>query len=136
VIVLNDIFSVRLGRRALVSVQNPLRLSERSEPEPDLVIMHRPLDAQVVRAPRPEDVLLLIEVSDATLEYDRDTKVALYAAAGIPEVWLLDLPGDRLRVYRDPSDGEYRSITVLGRGDSVTLTTFPDITLTVEEILG
>jgi Uma2 family endonuclease len=136
VIVLNDLFSTRLAGRALVSVQNPLRLTERSEPEPDLVIMRRPKDAQSVRAPHPHDVLLLIEVADTTLAFDRDTKVPLYAAAGIPEVWLLDLQGDRLRVYREPHEGEYRSITVLTRGDSITPLAFADLTLSVSQILG
>lgn len=136
VIVLNRIFSLKLGERAYVSVQNAVRLSEHSEPEPDLVIMRLPNAGESVRAPHPQDILLLIEVSDSTLSFDRDTKVPLYAQAGIPEVWLLDLPGDRLRVYREPSDGEYRSITVLARGESITLTAFPDITLTVDEILG
>lgn len=136
VIVLNRVFSLRLGERAYVSVQNAVRLSEHSEPEPDLVIMRLPDAGEPVRAPHPQDILLLIEVSDTTLSFDRDTKVPLYAQAGIPEVWLLDLQGDRLRVYRDPIDGEYRSISVLVRGDSVTLMAFPDVTLTVEEILG
>lgn len=136
VIVLTQVFSLRLGERAYVSVQNAVRLSEYSEPEPDLVIMRLPDAGEPVRAPHPHDILLLIEVSDTTLSFDRDTKVPLYAQAGIPEVWLLDIQGDRLRVYRDPIDGEYRSITVLVRGDSVTLTAFPDITLTVDEILG
>lgn len=136
VIFLNRLFSLRLGERAFVSVQNAVRLSERSEPEPDLVIMRPPSDVQAVRAPRPEDVLLLIEVSDTTLAFDRDTKVPLYAASGIPEVWLLDLQGDRLRVYREPYEGEYRSITVLTRGDSITPLAFADLTLSVSEILG
>jgi Uma2 family endonuclease len=136
VISLSEIFFVRLGRRALVCVQNPVRLSESSEPQPDLVVMRRPVGAEPVRALRPEDILLLIEVSDSTLGFARDSKVPLYAQAGIPEVWLLDLQGDRLRVYREPIDGEYRSITVLVRGGSVTLMALPDITLTVEEILG
>ena len=136
VIVLNRTFSLRLGDRAFVSVQNPVRLSEHSEPQPDLVIMRPPAEGQSVRAPHPADILLLVEVSDTTLAFDRDTKVPLYAQAEVPEVWLLDLPGDRLRVYRDPSDGEYRSIAVLARGDSISLLAFPDITLTVDEILG
>jgi Uma2 family endonuclease len=136
VIVLNRIFSTRLGERAFVSVQNPVRLSEHSEPEPDLVIMRLPADGESVRAPRPEDILLLIEVSDTTLAFDRDTKVRLYAQAGIPEVWLLDLQGDRLRAYRKRRDGEYCSISVLVRGEGVSLTAFPDITLTIDEILG
>ncbi|MGD9894266.1 MAG: Uma2 family endonuclease [Dehalococcoidia bacterium] len=136
VIVLTRIFSLTLGERAYISVQNAVRLSEHSEPEPDLVVMRLPEAGESVRAPHPRDILLLIEVSDTTLGFDRDTKVPLYAEAGIPEVWILDLPGDRLRIYRDPSNGEYRSITVLTRDDRVSLTAFPDITLTVEEILG
>lgn len=135
VIELTSIFSLRLATRVWVSVQNPVRLSPHSEPEPDLVIMRRP-DTGSVRAPHPEDVLLLIEVCDTTLAYDRDRKVPLYAAAGVPETWLLDIPSDRLRVYREPDGREYRRIEVLARGSTIALLAFPEIEFSVDEILG
>jgi len=136
VIELNAIFASRVGQRAWVSVQNPLRLSKQSEPQPDLVLMRRASDKGVTGAPHPEDVLLLIEVADTTLPYDRDTKLPLYAAAGIPEVWILDLAGDRLRVYREPDGLDYRRADILLRDATVSPLAFPDLELTVEEILG
>jgi Uma2 family endonuclease len=135
-IVLNRTFTLRLGQRAYVSVQNPVRLSERSEPQPDLVIMRASSATHAVRAPRPEDVLLLIEIADTTVFYDRELKVPLYAAAGIPETWLLDLPADRLRVYRGPEGREYRSVQILARGSTVAPMAFPDIEIAIDEILG
>jgi Uma2 family endonuclease len=136
VIFLTRLFTLRLGQEAFVSAQNPVRLSQYSEPEPDLVIMRSPLDPSAVRAPRPEDVLLLIEVCDTTLAYDRDKKVPLYAEAGIPETWLLDLPAGRLRVYREPDGREYRRIEVLARGSRIAPLAFPEMAFSVDEILG
>ena len=136
VIDLTDLFSERLGTAVHVSVQNPVRLPPHSEPQPDIVLMARRAGARASRAPRAGDVLLVIEVADTTLAYDRDVKVPLYAAAGIPEVWIADLRGDRLRVYRDPDGGEYRTVQVLVRGATIAPLAFPDLELTVDEILG
>ncbi|MGH2584543.1 MAG: Uma2 family endonuclease [Dehalococcoidia bacterium] len=136
VIEANDLFTSRLGRRVLVSVQNPVRLSELSEPQPDLVLMRRPDAGHVLRAPHPSDVLLLVEVADTTLSYDRDRKVPLYAKAGIPETWILDIPADVLRVYREPVAGEYRHVEILSRGASIAPLAFPDILFAVDDLLG
>ncbi|MGI8553568.1 MAG: Uma2 family endonuclease [Dehalococcoidia bacterium] len=81
-------------------------------------------------------MLLIVEVSDTTLAYVRDVMVPDYAAAGIPEVWIVDLNGERVLVHRDPRDGRYQHVEVVERGGTVTPLTFPDLSLSVEEILG
>jgi Uma2 family endonuclease len=136
VIDLTDLFKERLGARVRVSVQNPVRLSNHTEPQPDLVLLPPRSGRSTTRLPSADEVLLIIEVADTTLVFDRDVKIPHYAAAGIPEAWILDLPADRLRVYRDPDGGEYRSVQVLARGAAVPPLAFPDLQLSVDEILG
>ena len=97
-----------VGNRYLVRVQNPLRLGESSEPQPDIAVV---LDRSYAAAhPEAADVLLLIEVADTTLEFDRDIKLPLYARHGIPECWLIDVAGRQLSIHREPAEGEYRHI--------------------------
>jgi len=116
---LNTIFSKRLVTHEIdgvvVSVQNPVRIDEHNEPEPD-VVLSTALDG----APRPENVLLLVEVSDTTLAYDRDVKRPLYARAGIPEVWILDLEARHIEVHREPDNDVYRTRHLAGLDDTVT----------------
>src|SRR5215210_4225582 len=95
-----------VGDEAIVSVQNPVRLNDHTEPQPDLTVI-RERDYRE-SLPMPEDVLLLIEVSDTTLRYDRNLKLPLYARAGILEVWIVDLSGDLLERPSDPSLYIYR----------------------------
>ena len=97
-----------VGNKAIVAVQNPVVLSGYTEPQPDLAILRWRADDYEQSNPHPEDVLLIIEVSDSTLRYDRDVKVPLYAHHGIPEVWLLDLQQRQIEIYRDPAHGQYR----------------------------
>jgi Uma2 family endonuclease len=94
---------------ALVNVQSPLRLDSYNEPEPDLTLLRPRADAYRTSHPGASDVLLLIEVSDSSLAYDRGTKLALYAKFGVPEVWIVDLAGAAVELYRDPKEGTYRS---------------------------
>ncbi len=96
VVRLTDLFGETLRRRAIVWAQNPIGLGERSEPQPDLALLRWRPNFYADADPRPEDVLLIIEVADTSLAYDRDIKVPLYARAGIPEVWLVDLNEARL----------------------------------------
>lgn len=102
------LFSKVIGDKAIVAAQNPVVLGGYSEPEPDIALLRWQADDYVQSHPHPEDVLLLIEVSDSTLRYDRDVKIPLYAKNGIPEVWLLDIPNRKLEIYREPTNGEYR----------------------------
>ena len=119
----------------VLRVQQPLRLGEHSQPEPDLCVVV-PRDARYAdRHPGPSEVLLLVEVSDSSGEHDRDRKLPRYAEAGIPEVWIVDLSSERVEVFREPAAGEYRIHRVAGRGEVVAPGAFPDLALRVEEIL-
>jgi Uma2 family endonuclease len=129
-------FVRQLGDKAIVSTQNPVRLSSGSEPEPDIALLRPKDDGYANSHPGPADVLLLIEVADTTLDYDRDTKLLFYAAASIPEVWIWDLNGERVLVYREPHDGQYRQTSVVERGGVLSPMAFPDLELLVDDFLG
>ncbi len=88
----------------LLTVQTPLRLDAYNEPQPDVMLLRPRADHYKARHPAAADVLLLVEVSDSSLAYDRDTKLALYARFGVPEVWIVNIPGGALEVYRTPKD--------------------------------
>jgi Uma2 family endonuclease len=120
--------------RFIVSVQDPLRLNDRSEPEPDLVLLQ--LDTPQDRHPGPADTLLVIEVADSSIRVDRRRKLPMYARAGIPEYWIVDLNTDRIEVYRDPVRARYRSVTLLARGDVVSPQFAPDFVVDVTTVLG
>lgn len=124
-----------LSGRAFVSVQNPLALSERSEPQPDLMLLVDREDGYATGHPGPQDVLLVVEVADSTLDYDRNTKVALYGAAGIREVWLIDLERHRIESYTEPGPAGYRLTRRFARGQSLAPAALPDLTLEVARII-
>ena len=110
--ILDRLFARIVGDMALVRVQSPLVLSQRSEPEPDLTLLRPRADYYLNAHPCPQDVLLLIEVSDSTIQFDRKTKVPLYARHGVPEVWLVVGPKRRhIEIYRDlePASGHYQT---------------------------
>jgi Uma2 family endonuclease len=125
---LNEVFVIAVAGKARVSVQNPVRLSQRSEPEPDLLILRR---ESFGRAGRTEDVLVLVEVSDTTLRYDRDTKLPLYARHEIPHVLNVDMTGGAVIHYFEPDDGRYRQSTRYVRDDTFTLEILPSVTISV-----
>lgn len=125
-----------LGEEGIVWPQNPLRLDEYSEPQPDVAILRPKADFYAAAGPFPGDVLLAIEVSDSTLAYDRSRKLPLYARAGVPETWLVDLPHAHLEAHWDPSPDGYRQIRIYGRGESIAPQAFPHLELAVDAILG
>jgi Uma2 family endonuclease len=131
-------FDRRLGGRGVVSAQCPLRLSDGSEPEPDLALLRiRPDDPDYDRShPLPGDVLLVVEIADTSLSYDRDRKLPRYAEAGIPEVWIVDLTRRRLLAWREPSARRYQASFELAGVDTVAPLAFPDLRLTVGELLA
>jgi Uma2 family endonuclease len=131
---LNRLLSSLVGDRAIVSVQDPLVLGDRSEPEPDLMLLRSREDFYETANPRPEDVLLLIEVADSSLEYDRGIKIPLYAASGIPEVWLLDLQQQRLEIYLDPGPSGYRKILLPDSGQTASPALIPGIEVQVDSL--
>jgi Uma2 family endonuclease len=125
-----------LSDRVEVRVQNPVRLDERSEPEPDIAVLHRRGDFYAEAHPGPGDVFVLIEVADASILVDRNVKIPLYARASVPEVWLIDLQRDQIEVYAEPVSEMYRVSEHMSRSDRVALRAFPDTAFDVAEILG
>ena len=107
---LNRIFSRKCGDEIIVSVQNAVVISEISEPEPDVTLLRFQEDFYASGKATTEDVLLLIEVSDSTVSYDRTTKIKLYAQAGVEEVWLVNLPKQVLEVHTEPTNGKYKVV--------------------------
>ena len=124
----------RLGRRASCLVQNPIYLNETSQPQPDFTIAVRREDGYAVH-PRPEELHLVIEVMDSSGPRDRKVKLPLYAAAGIRETWLIDLPGHFIERHRSPIDGIYSERTILRPGEMIAPEAFPDLILPVDFIL-
>ena len=133
---LTALFTSLLGRRAIVSVQNPAYLSDFSEPQPDLLILRFRDDFYAREHPRPEDILLLIEVSDSSLGFDRRIKANLYARHGLPEIWLQDVRNAALLVHRDPSPQGYREVKIFHRGERLSPLAFPDLVIEISAILG
>lgn len=132
---LTKIFIKYVSDDILVSIQNPVRLSDYDEPEPDLVLADlRKFDGK--RHPRPEEILLVIEVSDSTLRYDRDKKLPLYAEAEIPEIWIVNLPNDLVEVHTKPSVGLYQFVKIFKRGEIIETESLPNLHLKVDEILS
>ena len=133
---LDELLRERRQRRVNIRVQNPIQLDDYSEPQPDIAILKRRDDFYKHAHPRPEDVLLLIEVSDTTLEYDRKVKVPLYARAGVPEVWIVNLADERVEMFADPSGGAYRVTATFARDEDVQSYALRDLRLSVSEIFG
>jgi len=134
---LNRQFSSRLSSYAIVDVQNPILLRRQaSEPQPDLALLRLRDDLYSTGTPTPADILLVVEVADSSLSYDRKVKMQLYAEADITEVWLVDLNSDTIFVHRRPSPAGYQEVRACRRGDSISSEAFPEVRFTVDEILG
>jgi Uma2 family endonuclease len=132
---LTELFAAASKSRWQTRVQNSLRLNDHSEPQPDLVLVKATPDFYRTRHPRPEDVYLLIEISDTTLETDQDEKIPAYGRAGVSEVWIVNLNDLTVEVYREPNFTGYGSKTVLRWGDQAKPQAFPDVTVDVAELL-
>ena len=132
---LSRIFNLKAKGRWIVSTQDPVHLNDRSEPEPDVMLLKPSPDDYTNRHPQPEDVLLLIEVSDTTLDYDREEKLPAYGRAGVTEVWIVNLHDETIEIYREPHFTGYGSKTVLHTGDQVMPQAFPDVAVDVAELL-
>ncbi len=133
---LNRIFTVSLGDAAIVRVQSSVSLGDRTEPEPDVVLLRPRADFYADADETPDDVLLVVEVADSSLEYDRRTKAPLYARHGIPELWIVDQNRDRITRYVDPTPNGYATPRVFRRGESLSPLTFPTLTIQVDDVLG
>ena len=120
-----------IQRRAIVRCQEPITLPNNSEPEPDIAIVRLRSDDYINSHPAPADIILVIEVADSTIKFDRETKAPLYAAAGISEYWIINLLDNRLEIYRQPEGNIYASIEIITPPRSISLPQFPDISLNI-----
>lgn len=113
---------IQFQKKAIVRVQNPLPIAMDSEPEPDVALVkyqsHRYRDDH----PTPKDVILLIEVADSSLIFDRNVKKALYAEAGIPEYWIINLADEQIEIFQNPKDGQYEQVETVQKSDHFTAT--------------
>lgn len=133
---LADLFYDNVRTSAIVRVQNPICLDDKSEPQPDIALVQRRADFYEESLPNTEDILLLVEVADSTVDFDSDVKVPNYARSGIKEVWLWDLEVNCLEVYREPTANGYTSIQKFERGEIVSPLAFPDFQVSVDIILS
>jgi Uma2 family endonuclease len=129
-------FFEALGRRVILRVQGSVRLSDLSEPQPDLAVLRRRSDFYAGSDAAPDDVLLIVEVADTTLHYDRDVKVPLYARARVPEAWVVDITGQRVLVYREPGSRGYATSLEAQGDDRLSLEGFPELVLTADDVVG
>lgn len=132
---LTRIFS-RLLEEPIVWVQNPIRLDDYSEPEPDVAVLKPRDDFYGKSLPTPADVLLVVEVSETTLDYDRKRKLPLYARAGVPEVWVVDLVGELVETFAEPSGDAYGLTGRALRGEELVASAVRGLRLLVSDILG
>jgi Uma2 family endonuclease len=131
---LTNFFPPLLGDKVIISVQNSIRLDNYSEPQPDIVLLKPRSDFYESKIPEPEDIYLLIEVSDSTIKYDQEVKLPLYAESNIDEVWIVNLSNTTLEVYRQPEQKIY--LEQQKNVKSISPLAFSDITLTISDIFG
>lgn len=131
---LTRLLVLALGARAVVLAQNPVRLPPRSKPQPDLALL-RPR-SYFSLGPAAEDVLLVVEVADTSLGYDRTVKQRLYARAGVPEMWIVDTDGQAVELYRDPGPAGYRESRHVSRDGILRPLAFPDVAITVADLFA
>jgi Uma2 family endonuclease len=130
------LFTSRLAGKVMVSVQNPVRLSRYTEPQPDILLARPREDYYAGKRIAPEDTLLVIEISDTTVRYDQNRKMPLYAKSGVPELWIENLQKNVILVYRNPGPEQFSTSLVFRPGESVSLTAFPEVIFKVDELLG
>ena len=122
--------------RAIIRVQNPIRLNAYSEPQPDLSVLKLRTDFYATAHPAPADVLLVIEVSDSSAGYDLDVKLALYAQFGIPEVWLVDLQNGHVEIFTRPAAEGYQQSHRATGGDRVSVVALPGFDVSAGELVA
>jgi Uma2 family endonuclease len=132
---LTEFFVVVAKGRWTISVQDPVRLDDHSEPEPDLMLLKPAADFYRNRHPLPDDVFLLVEIADTSLARDQEEKLPAYARAGIAEVWIVDLNEQTIEIYRQPHFAGYGEKAILREGDKASPQSFPDAVVDVAELL-
>ena len=133
---LNRILSGLVGKHAVVYIQNPIEFGGSSELQPDLALLRFRADDYSASHPTQNEVLLIIEVADTSLGFDRNVKQPIYARNGVPEFWLVDLTKNTVDIHRQPSPTGYRDIRQLRKDDRISPLALSDIELSVSEILG
>src|SRR5438552_1912922 len=131
---LNECLMEQARRRFMVSPQNPVELDQYSEPQPDIVLVPRTMRT-AKRHPLPADVLLLIEVADSSLPYDRETKLAIYARTGIREFWIVNLRDNVLETFRAPKGEAYTQARTFALGETAHPEAFADVAVPVADIV-
>ena len=134
IIRLVKLFEKKLGDRCMVSPQNSVQLDNHGEPQPDVAILKWRDDFYAESLPTSDDIWLIIEVADSSIDYDRDIKAPLYAAAGIPEMWLFDVNKKAIEGYSQPSANGYKLIRRYDENDTLSMLAFPDVTFNWNEL--
>ena len=129
------VFSRLADDRFFVQIQNPVHLNDGSEPEPDVMLMRLRPEGYGKAHPTPADVLLVIEIADSTLAYDRNVKAHIYGRNGIPETWVKNLPEDCIERFTEPGPDGYAQHTIHRRGETLTPVSLPDLELAVDDLL-
>jgi Uma2 family endonuclease len=125
-----------VGDRAVVSVQSPVELDRRSEPRPDVAVLQPRPDWYAGAPATAREIMMLIEVSDTTLIYDRGRKASYYAGVGVPECWVVDLAGGQVLVMRTPASAGYRDVRTLRRGAVINAAALGGVELSIDDVLG
>lgn len=128
--------SRNLGDKLIISTQDPIQLDDFTQPQPDVALLQRREDFYESAHPKPQDVLLLIEVADTTVDYDQLVKLPLYAKAGIPEVWIINLPAESIEIYSAPNEGAYGTQAEVKRSEQAQSQTIPSLSIPADMILG
>ena len=131
----NEVFARQNNGQFRVRIRGPVHLDERTEPEPDAALLRCRPGGYRRAHPTPEDILLITEVADSTLDYDRDIKAPIYGRAGIPETWVVNLREDCLEVFRSPGPQGYAQHIIYRRGDKISPVSLPDLEFAVAELL-
>jgi len=133
---LNTLLNLHVRGQAIVSIQNPIRLSDYSEPEPDIAVLHPRDDYYADALPVADDVLLIVEVADTSLAYDREDKLPRYAAALIPEVWIVDLEHSTVERYIRPLHDRYADLITFQPHETFTTQLITPLVINVVDVVG
>jgi Uma2 family endonuclease len=129
-----SLLTQKLGNFAIIDAQNPIELGIYSQPQPDISLLRRRDDYYESGHPKPEDIFLLIEVADSSLEFDREIKIPLYWKSNITEVWIVDINNQLLEVYRQPNSEGYQSKQTYQKGDMISPLAFANTQIAVTNI--
>ena len=131
---LNKILMPQIGDDAILSIQNAVQLNDYSEPQPDLALLHPRADYYDQALAGPDDIILLIEVADSSLGYDRDQKLPRYAASNIAELWIIDVDRQLVEQYFQPLQGQYTQLTKVLLGNAIQSKTMPQIHFMIDQL--